>query len=125
MQWYQRIAAVQTPEECSELLEELRDRYGPIPEPVENVVKIMKARVLAVDLGVKKMTLNKNQLYILFDTYHPITPERKRYAYQILSENIKTDWEEYPYLECKIDGNSEKFLDLLITYLEKLHNEGI
>lgn len=125
MQWYQRIAAVQTSEECSELLEELRDRYGPIPEPVENVVKIMKARVLAVDLGVKKMTLNKNQLYILFDTYHPITPERKRYAYQILSENIKTDWEEYPYLECKIDGNSEKFLDLLITYLEKLHNEGI
>lgn len=125
MQWYQRISTVQTPEECEELLEELKDRYGPIPVPVENLIKIMKSRVLAVDLGVRKLVLNRNFLYIQFDTYHPVSPARKKYAFEVLGENIETGIEEYPYIDCPVDNTPEQYLNLLITYLEKLHEEGV
>ncbi len=125
MQWYQRISAAQTPEECEELMDELKDRYGLIPMPVENLVKIMKSRILAVDLGVKKLVLNKNFLYIQFDTYHPVSPSRKKYAFEIFGKEIETGLEEYPYLECPVDDTPEKYLNLLIDYLEKLHDEGV
>ncbi len=125
MQWYQRISTIQTPEECEELIEELKDRYGSLPMPVENLVKIMKARILAVDLGVKKLILNKNFLYIQFDTYHPVSSARKKYALEIFGENVETGIEEYPYLECTIDETPERFINLLIIYLEKLHEEGV
>ena len=125
MQWYQRISTAQTPEECEDLIEELKDRYGPIPMPVENLVKIMKSRVLAVDLGVKKLVLNKNFLYIQFDTYHPVSTLRKKHAFEIFGKEIEMGLEEYPYLECSIDDTPEKYLNLLITYLEKLHDEGV
>ncbi len=125
MQWYQRISVVQTPEECEELIDELKDRYGPIPAPVENLVKVMKSRVLAVDLGVKKLVLNNNFLYIQFDTYHPVSSTRKKYATEIFGEDIETGIDDYPYLECPIDSSPEHFLNLLLRYLEKLHEEGV
>ncbi|HPP58265.1 MAG TPA: transcription-repair coupling factor [Candidatus Hydrogenedens sp.] len=125
MQWYQRISSVQTPEECQELIEELRDRYGAIPECTENLINVMKARVLAHDLGVKRIIVNKKVLHIIFDTYHPITPIRKKIALEIFKTEISTGWEEYPYLEVTTDDNLENHLHLLILYLEKLHKEGV
>jgi len=51
MEIYHRIAAIDDPEEAGELEEELRDRYGPLPSPVANLLAVAKAKVVAGGLG--------------------------------------------------------------------------
>ncbi len=49
---YRRLAAAQTVEECRAALDELRDRYGPLPEPAQNLGEIIRLRALARRAGV-------------------------------------------------------------------------
>ncbi|MDR5709407.1 MAG: transcription-repair coupling factor [Armatimonadota bacterium] len=49
---YRRLAALRSTDEATELREELRDRYGPLPEPVHNLVEIAALRERARGLGI-------------------------------------------------------------------------
>ncbi len=49
---YRRLAALRSVEEATELREELKDRYGPLPEAVHNLVEIAVLRERARALGV-------------------------------------------------------------------------
>jgi len=49
---YRRLAAVQTLEEWQAAVAELRDRYGPLPEPARNLTEVVRLRVLARRAGV-------------------------------------------------------------------------
>jgi len=44
---YRRLARAHTQEEVEALASELEDRFGPLPEPVSNLLYILKVRVLA------------------------------------------------------------------------------
>ncbi len=46
---HRRIAATREPGRLRQLRDELRDRFGPVPEPVENLLTLQRARI---DLGV-------------------------------------------------------------------------
>ena len=56
---YRRLAAAQTVEECRAAIEELRDRYGPLPEPVEHLGEIIRLRALARRAGVSAITRDR------------------------------------------------------------------
>ncbi len=49
---YKKLASVQTAEEVGEIEAELRDRYGPPPEPVENLIEVARLRVVARGAGI-------------------------------------------------------------------------
>jgi len=49
---YRRIAAVRTEEELGQLLEEARDRYGPLPDSIENLAEYAVIRLLADRIGI-------------------------------------------------------------------------
>jgi transcription-repair coupling factor (superfamily II helicase) len=40
-----------------ELCDEVKDRYGRLPEPVDNLFKIARIRVLAAELGIKRVSM--------------------------------------------------------------------
>ena len=42
---HRRIAAAREPGELRALRDELRDRFGPLPEPVENLLALQRARI--------------------------------------------------------------------------------
>jgi transcription-repair coupling factor (superfamily II helicase) len=52
---YRRMAKLETPEHAEELRGELQDRYGPLPEPVANLLRIAVLRRQAVDVGVESI----------------------------------------------------------------------
>ncbi len=52
---YRRMAKLETPEHAEELRGELQDRYGPLPEPVENLLRIAVLRRQAVDVGIESI----------------------------------------------------------------------
>lgn len=52
---YKRLAAALTNDDVDEVSEELNDRYGPIPKPVETLLEVARLRNLARDAGVSEI----------------------------------------------------------------------
>ncbi|MDX3096751.1 transcription-repair coupling factor [Streptomyces sp. ME19-03-3] len=57
LQAYRSIASVNSEEDIKAVREELTDRYGKLPEPVENLLLVAGLRLLARRLGVSDITL--------------------------------------------------------------------
>jgi transcription-repair coupling factor (superfamily II helicase) len=57
LQAYRAIAAASTAEDIEAVREELTDRYGKLPEPVENLLLVAGLRMLARKVGVGDITL--------------------------------------------------------------------
>jgi len=63
---YQRMDNCETEEELQGMYKELADRFGPIPEPVNDLFITVRCRKLGVDLGFEKMSLKDNTLRCFF-----------------------------------------------------------
>ena len=75
---YRRIAALlnddrETPEE---LLEELDDRYGPIPDQVTNLFRVVSIKKRLLPLRIGKLERGTDNLVFSFMTDTPINPEQ-------------------------------------------------
>jgi transcription-repair coupling factor (superfamily II helicase) len=54
---YKRLAAADTEEKVAAVAEELRDRYGALPEPVANLIEVARFRALARRYGITEISL--------------------------------------------------------------------
>ncbi|MDR7580926.1 MAG: TRCF domain-containing protein, partial [Armatimonadota bacterium] len=52
---YRRLATARSPQEVVAVEEELRDRYGPLPEPARNLVQVAALREMARGLGISAL----------------------------------------------------------------------
>ncbi len=66
---YKRIASIRTDDDASDVIDELADRYGDIPAPVEGLIEVAQVRSSAQKLGITEITQNKD--YITFYTDAP------------------------------------------------------
>ncbi|GAA2060067.1 transcription-repair coupling factor [Streptomyces albiaxialis] len=62
LQAYRAIASANSEEDIASVREELTDRYGPLPEPVENLLLVAGLRMLARAAGVTDITLQGNNI---------------------------------------------------------------
>src|SRR5262249_11495337 len=56
---YRRLARLRRPERLEDFRQELRDRFGPLPEPVEWLVRLAELRLLAARWQVATIHLEK------------------------------------------------------------------
>ncbi len=59
MEFYQRLGDAQSDEEVDDLIEELTDRFGPLPEPVKWLQAIAKVRIFAQSHAFTLLKLTK------------------------------------------------------------------
>jgi len=59
---YRRMATVATLAEVDNLAEELADRFGPVPDPVENLMYQLRVKVLAAKAGTDSITTENGQV---------------------------------------------------------------
>lgn len=62
LQAYRAIASANTEEDVKSVREELTDRYGKLPEPVENLLLVAGLRMLARACGVGEIVLQGNNI---------------------------------------------------------------
>ncbi|TKA10020.1 transcription-repair coupling factor [Actinacidiphila oryziradicis] len=62
LQAYRAIAAANSEDDIAAVREELVDRYGKLPEPVENLLMVAGLRLLARKVGVSDITLQGNNV---------------------------------------------------------------
>lgn len=63
---YRKVAEARNDEDIDQVLEELRDRYGPLPEAVEHLEQYGRIRVLADRLGVESIDREAQTVLIKF-----------------------------------------------------------
>ncbi|MCS7066014.1 MAG: helicase-related protein, partial [Fimbriimonadales bacterium] len=68
--YYKRIAGSRTREELKDLVRELRDRYGQLPVPLKNLLRIMEVRILAYALGAASLSSEGHQIVVKFKPDH-------------------------------------------------------
>ncbi|MFW6105036.1 MAG: transcription-repair coupling factor [Chloroflexota bacterium] len=61
---YHRLAKMERIEEVEDMTREFRDRFGPLPQPVENLLYIIKIKVLATRAEVNSVSTQGRQIVI-------------------------------------------------------------
>ena len=64
---YKKIAALETEVDRKELEEEMGDRYGKIPEPVEMLLEIADLKQLSQQFGIDGITAGEETIKVTFD----------------------------------------------------------
>lgn len=73
---YRKLTRCEQDQELEILGEELKDRYGPLPEETTNLLQLMGLRNLLKVLGIKKLALQDGNLRLTFDPSTPVSPQR-------------------------------------------------
>ena len=117
---YQRLCSLSSPEEASEISEEIEDRFGPMSREVRNLVEVMRVRALLRQYGVEKLEVGTEKLVFVFHTQTIVDPQK-------LVELIKEAPDKYKLGKTNTltAYSSEKYLkatELLYPYVEGLLN---
>ncbi len=77
---YKRLSDVKNETELDDIVSEWKDRFSRIPEEVENLIKLIKLRLLATDCGVSIIREAGNDIRV----YTPFTP----YEWNIIKQGL-------------------------------------
>ncbi|MFQ5900675.1 MAG: TRCF domain-containing protein, partial [Thermodesulfobacteriota bacterium] len=72
---YKRLASAESASDIDEMKVEVLDRYGEIPDKVENLFDLMKTRCMAKGLKIKVVTLKGNRLILTFHEKTKVSPD--------------------------------------------------
>ena len=86
LQLYRRLASVQEPAQVKELESELQDRFGPLPEPVQNLLYQLRLKTLALAAGAQAVTQEEGQFVIHAESLEQMNRERLQ---QVLGDGAR------------------------------------
>jgi len=97
---YRRLSESSTPEEFASIYQEMKDRFGTIPEEVKNLFTSIKLQIAAKNTGISKITEISNGFVIEFSKFDNITElisliKKHKFATFIPSNKIKLQCHEY------------------------------
>lgn len=75
LSYYKALSNLKSQEELLELEDDLKDQFGPIPEPVLNLMGVMLLRLKCKYLGVKDLTAGLKTISLMFTEKTPLKPE--------------------------------------------------
>jgi transcription-repair coupling factor (superfamily II helicase) len=73
---YKELSGVADEAELRDLVDGLRDRYGELPGPVDNLVRIMGLKLLAKKAGVVRIDAGREAVTVTFAEGAPVSPDR-------------------------------------------------
>ncbi len=115
MEFYQRLADAQRIVELFEIREEMEDRFGRMPEPTRSLMYIMEIKLMARQIGLEKVQLEKNRFVMAFPQERQITPGDIQQIVEKCSFPLEFDLGERLHISLQVEGRDE------IERLEKAH----
>lgn len=116
---YRKIAAVRTPEESMDLIDEFIDRYGDPPKSILGLITVALVRNMAGDIGITEITQRSGNMvfvisYASIEQVQALVAEYK----DRVTMNSSAD---KPYISIKLD-KKEKTVDLMKNAVTILYN---
>lgn len=106
---YKRIAAVESPEDAADVLEELEDRYGRVTQSVKGLIDISLLRVTCAKLGIYEVNQQKDNIILYSDK---LSPDMLRPVLRQKKLPVMFNASTKPYLAARISPGVRP-LDLL------------
>lgn len=106
MSLYRRIANVHTVDEAEEMKEEVADRFGPPPRPVQRLLRIMRLRAQAAELGVSRMTGATSAVCLEFEGGHLLGRRTRTALSQHFGDKLTFAYQATPSVTYKHGGES-------------------
>jgi len=73
---YKELSSVEDEEALGQIAEDLRDRYGPLPEPASNLLEIMSVRIVAKRSRVSRIDGSAHAVTISFAADAAVAPDK-------------------------------------------------
>jgi len=74
--FYKRLANLRDRDELAEIREEIRDRYGPLPQLVKNLFRVMELRHVLKESLVEHISHREGSISLQFNPKSPVRAER-------------------------------------------------
>ncbi|MEQ1676172.1 MAG: transcription-repair coupling factor [Chitinophagaceae bacterium] len=121
---YQRLDNCETEEELELMKQELDDRFGTVPQQVEDLFITVRCRKLAVDLGFEKMSLKDDTLRCFFIN-RPDSPYFESGTFQKIIEFLQTATNKGKLKQTgklfMLIANNMKSMDEMHRFLKAMH----
>lgn len=75
LSYYKALSEVRSPQDLDAIEEELKDQFGPLPEPTLNLMGLMLIRSVCRDLGIKDLSAGLKNISLLFAESTRMKPE--------------------------------------------------
>lgn len=116
---YKRIAAIESADDKFELEDELVDRYGDIPKPVQNIIDVSALKIKAKACGAYEILQQGSVLHIKFvadaiDAYTVMGLDKA------FPKQIKISASEMPEISFKIKDDNKNILEYTENILDSI-----
>lgn len=118
---YKKIAAVESGEDYSELLDELIDRFGDIPLEVKNLMQISYIKALANKKGIRNITDSNNIITLELVSSDKLSLELIQYLSMEYGKSLVFDLSNEPSLKYRYKGEGLEGLKTLIEKIDSFH----
>ena len=71
-----RISSLNNNEDLSNLVIELRDRFGPIPKELNNLLNLIEIKILCIEYNVEQLEFSRKGIVIGFYKNNPRNPQK-------------------------------------------------
>ena len=109
---YKKIASIESKEEKEEIIEEIIDRFGDIPVPVNNLIDISYVRILGKNLGVIEIKDKNSVIDIKFDSRNRITGNMITNVVEKYSKRISFKDGENPIIAYSIEKRDKILVEI-------------
>ncbi len=122
MDLYRRIAYIGSREEYEDMQDELIDRFGAFPKPVDHLLKIALLRALAHGIYASELTGNTERITLRFIKEAPIDPQQLIALVQDYRGALKLSAGDSPLLTLTLRPGEVVTADALLQKAEELVN---
>ena len=120
VEMYKRVAGATSVAEIEDILDELLDRYGTMPDPVANLLQVARLRILARDLGVTVISQQDKGILCRLSPLANLTPDAVLRAYGTYPELSVQQSRGFALLWKTAEGDPTAALPRLIAALSAL-----
>lgn len=99
---YKKIAAIQTAEHAEMVADEMRDRFGELPEAVRNLLTVSLLRSRFRKIGVQSVGLERGTLVIRY--HEGITPQSENVHQMVRQRRSRTSYHGGKNIQIRIQG---------------------
>lgn len=118
---YQNIALCRTEEDIQNVIDEIIDRYGPIPKEVNNLIEVARIKELSKKAYILKISSKRDSIVFNFDAekfnMNVVDKLVKKYR-----NDIKFSPGKEPYITYKLESNSD---EVILRKIKELIRECI
>ena len=120
---YKRIATAADGTALDDLMGELTDRFGPLPEPARCLMRVARLKSRAAPLGIRKIDASATGGYVLFEEDNSVDPAAVIRLVQQPRSKYRLDGPLKLRYQAKLDKGEERFA-FVAELLERLGELG-